>query len=364
MPSPVFCATRKIGSSKSMRDCVLKLRVAYRVLPLLLLLHGCEETPEYHRFEGATMGTYFRITALCPEADSVSLEGQLERELVRVNAQMSTYQPDSELMRFNNHPPGEWVRASPELVEVVAAAAEISSWSSGAFDVTISELVDLWGFGPGGRISSRPSEQAIAEARTRIGFKRLEIDVSAQAIRRRSTFAVDLSAIAKGYAVDRLSQLLEAQGCDNYLVDIGGEVRGVGLSPSGRLWRIGVEVPDPDSLGGVQKVLELDAMAVATSGDYRNFLDLEGERYSHTLDPRSGYPVAHALASVTVLHPSAMWADGYATALNVLGPEMGFELAEVSELAAFFLIRRPNGYEERYTAAMLRYLDQTPESSR
>jgi len=277
---------------------------------------------------------------------------------------MSTYQPDSELMQFNSAQPGEWVPASAELIAVIATAKEISRWSEGAFDVTISALVDLWGFGPGGRIRNRPSEAAIAEVRDHFGQQNLEIDPAAESIRRLTPAMVDLSAIAKGHAVDRLGLLLQQLDCENYLVDIGGEVKASGISPSGRRWRIGVEVPDPARVGAVQRVLTLDSMAVATSGDYRNFQDLEGERYSHTLDPRTGYPVQHDLASVTVLHPSAMWADGLATALNVLGPEAGLALAEQRQLAAFFLIRRPNGFEERYTPAMQNFLNQTPESDR
>lgn len=340
------------------------MRLAGLFTLFFLLLSGCELARDYDRFEGSTMGTYYRVTTLCPGVSGVTLQRQLEAELERVNGQMSTYRPDSELMRFNAATPDEWVPVSSELMTVIASAQEISRWSEGAFDVTVAALVDLWGFGPAGPISKRPSEQAIAEARRHLGYKHLEIDPAAQSIRRRTPLKVDLSAIAKGQAVDRLAVLLQMQDCENYLVDIGGEVKGEGLSPSGRRWRVGVEVPDPDQVGGVQKVLTLDSMAVATSGDYRNFLDLNGERYSHTLDPRTGYPIQHALASVTVVHPSAMWADGLATALNVLGPEEGFTLAEQRQLAAFFLIRRPNGFEERYTSAMRKYLDQTPESNR
>ncbi|TNF90146.1 MAG: FAD:protein FMN transferase [Gammaproteobacteria bacterium] len=363
MPSPVFCATREIVSSKSMRNSVSKMRIGGLLVLFSLLLVGCERPLEYDRFEGATMGTYYRVTALCPRGGGLPLQRELEAELERVNAQMSTYQPDSELMRFNASEPGVWVPASSDLVAVIAAAKEISRWSEGAFDVTVSALVDLWGFGPGGHISDRPSEAAIAELLGYMGDEHLEIDPEAPSILRRTPLQVDLSAIAKGHGVDRLGNLLQRQACEDFLVDIGGEVKGQGVSPSGRRWRVGVEVPDPARVGGVQKVLPLDSMAVATSGDYRNFLDLADGRYSHTLDPRTGYPVRHDLASVSVLHPSAMWADGLATALNVLGPDDGFDLAEERDLAAFFLIRRPNGFEERYTSAMAQYLEQMAESS-
>ncbi len=306
------------------------------------------------------MGTYYRVTSLCPATDAASLQRQVEAELARVNGQMSTYQPDSELMRFNAGVPGVWVAISSELLAVLTAAREVSERSDGAFDVTVSGLVALWGFGPEGRISEPPSEAAIQAALANTGFEGLELDLAGQRARRQMGLIVDLSAIAKGHGVDRLGELLRGQGCEHYLVDIGGEVLARGLNPSGRAWRIGVEVPDPERIGSVQRILELDGVAVATSGDYRNFLDLAGERISHTIDPRTGHPVQHALASVTVVHPSAMLADGLATALNVLGPDEGFALAEAEGLAALFLIRRPNGFEERYTSAMQKHLAAAP----
>lgn len=362
MPSPVFCATRPDGSSMKMRDTVWKLRIAALLVAVSLLCSSCSPAPDYLRIEGATMGTYYRVTALCPDVDAAHLQDRLEAELGRVNGQMSTYQPDSELMRFNAAPPDEWVAASAELMSVLSAAAEISVLSSGAFDVTVAGLVNLWGFGPDGRVSERPSAAAIEAALAEAGYARLELDAAEQRIRRRTLLSVDLSAIAKGHGVDRLAERLRGSDCRDFLVDIGGEVRAEGKNPAGRDWRVGIEVPDPATMGGIQRVLNLDAAAVATSGDYRNFIELDGDRYSHTIDPRTGQPVRHALASVTVVHASTMWADGLATALNVLGPEDGFRLAEDLELAALFLIRRPNGFEERYTAAMLSYLADGPES--
>jgi thiamine biosynthesis lipoprotein len=146
--------------------------------------------------------------------------------------------------------------------------------------------------------------------------------------------------------------VLLASGCGSFLVEIGGEVRTFGVNEHGVGWRVGVEVPDPASFGGVQRVLQPGDLAVATSGDYRNFIEADGIRLSHTIDPRTGHPVNHRLASVTVVHASAMWADGYATLLNVLGPDAGFEFAQESGLAALFIERAENGFEERYTPAM------------
>ncbi len=322
-----------------------------------VLIGGCTAGQDYVQAQGATMGTYYRVSARCPDAEQPFLHSRIESELVEVNDQMSTYQADSELSRFNRSAPGSWFPVSVDLVRVIEAAGQISERSGGAFDVTVAPLVNLWGFGPEGRITQAPDAQALADALAQVGYGWLEVVQAPPALRKIRPLHVDLSAIAKGHGVDRLAEVLAGAGCLDYLIDVGGEVRGMGVNPTGNAWRIGVEVPDPEVIGGVQRVLILQDRSVATSGDYRNFLNLAGGRVSHTLDPSTGRPVEHALASVTVVHESAMWADGLATALNVLGPQAGFALAEEQELAALFLIRRASGFEERYTSAMLNFLD-------
>lgn len=310
----------------------------------LLLVIGCGGEGDYRRYGGTTMGTYYQVTARCP-ADVGSI---VQDTLRKVNEEMSTYLPDSALSRFNAASPGEWFPVSPELAEVVDAAAVLSRESGGAFDVTVGPLVNLWGFGPD-EITSLPAADVVAETLKRIGHQHLQVAHDPPRLRKTADLYVDLSAIAKGYGVDRVTARLAEAGCEAMLVDVGGEVRGAGQSPSGRPWRIGVEVPDPESHGAVQRILRLADGAVATSGDYRNFVESEGRRFSHTIDPRTGYPVEHSLASVSVLHPSAMWADGYATLLTVLGPEEGMEFARRHGLAALFIVRTPSGFEERYT---------------
>lgn len=324
---------------------------------LPILLGACAEGESYQRLEGATMGTYYVVTSRCPGIERDALDTAVRETLARVNAQMSTYQPDSELSLFNGAGEGVWQPVSAELAEVLGAAAEIAELSGGAFDVTVGPLVNLWGFGPAGRVDAAPDEAAIAAARQRVGRQYLTLDGTRLRVRKDRALYVDLSAIAKGHGVDRLARTLDERGCTDYLVDIGGEVIGRGRSTRGGAWRVGIEVPDPERLGGVQRVIALADRAIATSGDYRNFIDLDGARLSHTVDPRTGRPVTHALASVSVVHPSAMWADGLATALNVLGPEVGYQLAEREGLAAFFLTRAAAGFEERYTAAMRAYLE-------
>jgi thiamine biosynthesis lipoprotein len=318
-----------------------------RLWLVALLLAGCGGEGSYQRYVGTTMGTYYQVTARCP-GDVASL---IERELRAVNDEMSTYLPDSALSRFNRAPPAQWFPVTPQLAEVVAAAGVLYRESGGAFDVTVGPLVNLWGFGPTEQ-TGIPAPEAVAAALERVGHQHLDVQHDPPKLRKRADLYVDLSAIAKGHGVDRvLSRLREAE-CSAVLVDVGGEVRGMGRSPSGRAWRIGVEVPDPDDEGGIQRVIRLDEAAVATSGDYRNFLESGGRRYSHTIDPRTGFPVEHGLASVTVLHDSAMWADGYATLLNVLGPDAGMAFARERDLAALFIIRTESGFAERYTQAL------------
>jgi thiamine biosynthesis lipoprotein len=315
----------------------------------LLGIAACSGTPEYQRHGGQTMGTYYAVTARCPaEVEPAVIAGLIESELAAVNDEMSTYLPESVLSRFNRSQVGDWFPVPATVAEVVTAAQELSRASGGAFDVTVGPLVNLWGFGPTAG-HGIPSEAEIAAARERIGYQALEVRLDAPALRKARDLYVDLSAIAKGHGVDRVVQRLQAQGCADLLVDVGGEVRTVGVNPAGEAWRIGVEVPDPGSTGGVQRVLRIATGALATSGDYRNFVESDGHRFSHTMDPRSGRPVTHRLASVTVLHESAMWADGYATLLSVLGPEDGWVFALEHGLAALFIVRGESGFEERYT---------------
>ena len=330
-----------------------------------LLLGGCTSADEYVRLSGATMGTQYSVTAKC-RLPSQHLERELAAVLLAVNAEMSTYDSESMLSRFNREAVGNWYAISDTLAEVVETAQNLSAASNGAFDVTVGPLVNLWGFGPAGERDDLPDAQEIADALANVGYRHLRLrrsvatEASAELQKDVSVY-VDLSAIAKGHGVDRIAQRIEKLGCLDYLVDIGGEVRVTGVNPRGNAWRVGVEVPAAGNFGGVQRVLELSEGAVATSGDYRNFIAVNGKRYSHTIDPRTGYPVTHDLASVSVIHPSAMWADGYATTLSVLGVEAGIDFAHRQKLAALFIIRTASGFQERYTSQMERYVYTTDD---
>jgi FAD:protein FMN transferase len=324
---------------------------ALLVLGLLASAVACTDGPGETRIEGRTMGTTYRVLAYC-EAPVADIAARVDTLLREVNDHMSTYQHDSVLSRFNAQPPGEWVPVSEQLVEVVDAALALARRSDGAFDVTVGPLVNVWGFGPGGQPASVPTDAALAAARERVGFQHLEIRSTPPAMRKTRDTYVDLSAIAKGWGVDRVAQALIEWGCPSSLVEIGGDLRVGAPKPDGTAWRVGIEVPDVETRGVVHRVLEVTGLSVATSGDYRNFAEWDGARVHHIIDPRSGRPAVSALKSVTVVHESAMWADGYATLIHVLGPEAGYRFGLDNELPVMLIVQTDTGFEERVTPSL------------
>lgn len=274
------------------------------------------------------------------------LKTQFDSILDRVNGEMSTYLPESELSTINAAHSTDPIPVSPSLMQVLAAAGEISQLTQGAFDVTVGPLVNLWGFGPEQDFTV-PGEERIDATLRLVGYKYLHLDPTASTLKKaQGGIQIDLSAIAKGYGVDEIADYLERLQLDDYLVEIGGEIRARGVNREQAPWQIGIEQPVAGQRG-VQRIIKLDNMAMATSGDYRNFFERDGRRHSHTIDPRSGHPVTHHLASVTVLHPSTTHADAWATALLVLGPEQGYATALENGLAAYFIVRTDTGFEEQ-----------------
>lgn len=306
------------------------------------------------------MGTTWSVKLVAPRGlHPAGIRGDIEARLDRVIAQMSTWEPDSDLSRFNRAPAGRWCELRVECLTVLAHALEVAADTGGAYDPTVGPLVDLWGFGPARRPHTRPSADAIAAARARIGWERLTLDARGRRVRQPGGVSVDLSSIAKGFAVDQIAAHLRRLGVTSYLVEIGGELRGHGAKPDGTPWWVALERPADspgDGSGPGHLIVALHGLSVATSGDYRRFFEDSGRRYSHTIDPRTGCPVDHGLASVTVLHPECMIADAVATALTVLGAPAGLAYARRRGLAALFIERGPRGIEERMTpsfAAML-----------
>lgn len=327
------------------------LRCASGTAAALALLAALPLGCERQAFVGKTMGTTYAVQAAC--------QGQLEKQSIaavfaEVERSMSTYDDESELSRFNRAAVGEPFPASASLLAVAAAATRLAEETGGAFDPTVAPLVALWGFGAGASPAAvLPTAAEVRAARETVDYRRLGVRPQASALVKRAPLALDLSAVAKGYAVDQAAAMLAATGCDAYLVEVGGELRVAGGGPGGRPWRIGVESP-----GGGEPIAVLAVFegAVATAGNYRQTRSMGGQRVSHVIDPRSGRPVAHALASVTVVAPTALAADGYATALLVLGPEAGRRFAERAGLAALFVADGPAGAASQRTAALAPYL--------
>jgi thiamine biosynthesis lipoprotein len=322
------------------------------VLALLALLPGAcgrQHTPmPQYELIGQTMGTSFSIKVVTDdELNGSQLEQEVAGLLSHIDSNLSTWQPDSDLSLFNSNTSTDWIEVTTELCDVIEAALNLSERTGGAFDITVGPLVNLWGFGPKTReVETVPTDESIASARKRVGYQNLQTDCLTPAIRKsRPDVYVDLSAFAKGYAVDQLAELLDKQGIENYLVELGGELRLRGHNANSQSWAVAIEKP-ADFERTVQTVVHLTDQAMATSGDYRNFFEIDDQRYSHTIDSRTGRPVAHNAAAVTVISASAASADGLATALLVLGPEEGFEFAERENIAAYFLIRRGSNIEE------------------
>ena len=305
---------------------------------------------------GATMGTTWSARLVLPApvaADAVrsAMQGALDD----VVAQMSNWEADSDITRYNRSAPG-WVELPAPLLEVLDYGLWLAEASDGAYDPAVGALVQAWGFGPHlgaeaqdlrQRAGMPPGPEAIEAARARSGWRRIRRD-GARAWQAGGT-ELDFSSIAKGYGVDRAARALDRLGVADYLVEVGGELRARGRRPDGRPWRVAVESPD----GGAHAArLALDGCAIATSGDYRRYAEHDGKRYAHTLDPRSGRPVDNGVASVTVAHAGCMQADALATALTVLGEQAGMAFARQHGLAALFILRTPAGLRSVATPPM------------
>jgi len=316
-------------------------------------------------FSGETMGTTYEVKVV---ADDLAREAQealaedLAAELAAVDRAMSTYRPDSEVSRFNRFADVTPFPVSDAVFTVFARALTIGRLSGGAFDVTAAPLVRAWGFGAGSAAEPPlPSPEELDRLRQRVGLDKLLLEPSSRSlIKARADVEADLSGIAKGYAVDRLAALLDQRRLADYLIEVGGEMRARGRNPSGRVWRVGIERP-ASVRRQVQRIVPLADRAMATSGDYRNYRERDGVRLTHIVDPRSGRPIGHRLASATVVAADCAGADAWATAMMVLGPEEGMRRAEENALAVFFLVRTAEGtFAERLSPAFEALLEEAP----
>ncbi len=331
------------------------MRPTLTVALLILALTGCSNDKDQFsvlELTGSTMGTNYsvKLVAVPPQFDTEVLQEQINSNLARIEQRMSTYRTESELSQFNQSESTDWVTVSAELCDVIEQALSISKITN-AFDITVGPLVNLWGFGPADTLPEPPDNNVIAETLQYTGFAKLHTQCTTPAIRKdRADIYIDLSAYAKGYAVDQIVTLLFDSDLNNFLVEIGGELRLHGHNASGQLWSVAIEKP-ADFESTVQTIVQVTDVAIATSGDYRNFFRFAGQRYSHTIDPNTGYPVTHNTAAVSVISDTAAFADAIATALLVLGVDEGLALAEREGIAAYFMLRTDAGMEAYSTQA-------------
>ncbi len=304
---------------------------------------------------GETMGTTYsvKLSDIPSDQSREVIQQEIDRLLEQVNDQMSTWRSGSELSRFNGSESTDWFEVSADTAFVVDAALQVSKDTEGAFDITVGPMVNLWHFGPDSptQQSQLPSEQTILETRSRVGFDKIAARQEPPALKKsHATMEIDLSAIAKGYGVDVVAKYLGELGISSFLVEIGGEMRAQGTRPDGTNWKVGIEKPIARQRT-LQQSADLNNRSIATSGNYRNFFEIDGVRYSHTIDPRTGHPVTHSLASVSVVMESCMMADAWATALLVLGPDTGYNIAKEQNLAVLFLIETDKGFQPKSTPA-------------
>ncbi|MDG1693995.1 MAG: FAD:protein FMN transferase [Porticoccaceae bacterium] len=300
------------------------------------------------------MGTTYHITVIADQLPPSDIEQQIDQLLSKVDHSMSTYKKDSEISRFNRLTVGQQLEISQEFADVLQISREIWQLSEGAFDPTLGPLVDLWGFGPKTTGDLIPSDQAITAALKNTGFD--GVVLKGLTLIKNKPVALDLSAVAKGYAVDLVSNYLEMNALPDYLVEVGGEIRVSGFNSEGTPWRVAIE--QPQLLASVNKIVGLTDMSIATSGDYRNYFERDGIRYSHTINPKTGKPITHNLASVTVLIDSCAEADAWATAFSVLGPEQSVELAEKLDLAMYMLVRQNDQFVASSSRLFKSYIDE------
>ena len=336
-----------------------KLAITLLVMAtVLLMLSGCFPSNDLGRQEylmqGKTMGTTYNIKVVGENIDTVKLQQGIDEKLIQLNQEMSTYINDSELSIFNQSTSLEPISVSLGLARVLKEAIRLGELSEGALDVTVGPLVNLWGFGPEYRPETVPSDELLAETKARIGLDKLVFE-NGMLNKKIPDLYVDLSTIAKGYGVDLVAEFIEVNGINNYLVEIGGEMRVKGFKHTGELWHVAIEKPLSNERAVHQIIVPKDN-AVATSGDYRIYFEADGQRFSHIIDPKTGKPINHKLVSVTVIHTSSMTADGLSTAMMVMGEEKALAFAEANGLAVYIIAKTEHGFVEQSTVKFMQYL--------
>lgn len=334
------------------------------VLAVWMWLRPEPDAPDIYQLDGRTMGTSYRvlITEFPAQVAGEALAAGIAERLQRIDKElMSTYEPTSELSRFNQSPSQQWFAVSRELAVVMQEALQVSELTGGAFDVTVGPLVDRWGFGPQMRPTEVPDDETIQRLLSEIGYQQLQVSLDPPQLWKDSDVKVDLSGIAKGYGADYVADYFDSLGMDSYFIEIGGELRIKGKRKDGSAWVPGIERP----VNGTPEIHEIiytrhEALGIAGSGDYRNYFEQDGQRYSHEIDPSTGRPIRHNLAATYVIADTAMRADALATAFMVMGAEAAMALAEEIGLAAYFIVKSENesGFDSHYSRHFARYLEE------
>lgn len=323
-----------------------KIKCIFIILALLPISVSCDTRRE-HLIHGYTMGTTYQVLVVTGRFGSISgLAEKIEKRLEEINRSMSTYIADSEISRFNRFDRIDQPFAvSADFMRVMHAGQKIFELSEGAWDATVGPLVDLWGFGSTEKKPTVPPADQLHSLRATVGFNRIGIRKSGYLTKAFAKTALDFGSIAKGYGVDQVAEAVRRAGYENFLVEIGGEVVASGVRTDGQPWRVGINTPRPDAApDAVYKVVSLENAAFATSGDYRNFFVLNGVRYSHVIDPRTGYPVANGVVSASIIAPNCTIADGLATAVMVMGAEKGLQLvSRLENVEGLIVVAKPDG---------------------
>jgi thiamine biosynthesis lipoprotein len=335
------------------------MRIFILTIFLIIGISACQKTSyEILVLNGLTMGTTYSVKINADNAfvEKNKISNDIDEILSEINQSMSTYIKESELSNINYSTISDWQSISDDLFEVINHAINVSLKTNGAFDITIAPLVNLWGFGPDKLQNKIPTDEIIELTKKNTGYKKISIDKSLKMISKLDpNLHIDLSGIAKGFAVDKIARYLDKCGFKNYLVEIGGELIGKGLNKDKEIWQIGIDNPNNNS-DRIKRIIQLEDMAMATSGNYMNYFEKDGIRYSHTINPVTGRPIKHKLASVTVLDSSTMNADALATAFMVLGPEKALSLANNLEIALYLIIKNGERFEEKYNDYFMPYL--------
>ncbi len=335
---------------------VISIKVAL-VAMIALGVHTVAMAQKEHRFTGRTMGTTYHVKIVAPQIEStVQVQSRIDQRLAQINQSMSTYRPQSEISRFNAlQQTHQHFAISEDFYKVMRVGQYIFSLTQGAWDPTVAPLVLLWGFGTADPLQKLPNASDIVLARKQVGFDAIDVSPQGYLQKRRSNVTLDLASIAKGYGVDQVALLLKKMGFDHYLVEIGGEVYAAGQRLDGRSWRVGINQPRKGGdINAVYKVVPLVDLAMATSGDYRNYVRIDGRVYSHIIDPRTGYPVCNGVVSASVIADNCTLADGLATALMVMGAPKGIQLLNALEgVEGLIVVRRSDGSLEDHWSAGL-----------